>query len=203
MQEAVEQGYVPNRWMGCVLGDEAQFFQQLGIPLKAIRFRHMREQETPHYSGGNFDLEILFSFGWKEVIGNAYRRDHDLQSHMDGSQKDLSIDVEGEKVIPHVIEPSFGIDRILYAILEHTYRPKNDTRDWSWFRFPPALAPYTAIILPLLNRPKLEELATRIFAECKQQGLAVLYDDRGRIGRRYARADEIGIPFAVKSTLRV
>lgn len=197
VQEAVEQGYVPNRWMGCVLGDEVRFFQQLGIPLEAIRFRHMRKQETPHYSGGNFDLEILFSFGWKEVIGNAYRRDHDLQSHMDGSQKDLSIDVEGEKVIPHVIEPSFGIDRILYAILEHTYRPKNDKRDWSWFQFPPILAPYTAVILPLLNRSELEELATRIFTESKQQGLAVLYDDRGRIGRRYARADEIGIPFAV------
>jgi len=111
--------------------------------------------------------------------------------------QDLSIDVEGEKVVPHVIEPSFGIDRIVYAILEHTYRPKNDRRDWSWFEPPPSLAPYKAVILPLLNRPELEELATRIFVESKEEGLAVLYDDRGRIGRRYARADEIGIPLAV------
>ncbi|MDO8055295.1 MAG: glycine--tRNA ligase [Candidatus Hermodarchaeota archaeon] len=197
VQGAVEQGYVPNQWVGCILGDEVQFFHQLGIPPEAIRFRHMRKEETPHYSGGNFDLEVQFSFGWKEVIGNAYRRDHDLRSHMDGSQKDLSIDVEGEKVVPHVIEPSFGIDRIVYAVLEHTYRPKNDRRDWSWFELPPSLAPYKAVILPLLNRPELEELATRIFVESKEEGLAVLYDDRGRIGRRYARADEIGIPLAV------
>lgn len=197
VEEAVEKEYVPNQWMGCILGDEVLFFQQLGIPTKAVRFRHMRKEETPHYSGGNFDLEVHFSFGWKEVIGNAYRLDHDLQSHMSGSQKDLSIDVEGEKVVPHVIEPSFGVDRIIYAILEHTYQPKDNGRGWSWFQFPLALAPYTAVILPLLNRTELEELATQLFVKCKNQGLTVLYDDRGRIGRRYARADEIGIPFAV------
>ncbi len=197
VQEAYENSYVPNQWMACVLGDEAVFFQQLGIPDEAIRFRHMRPEETPHYSGGNFDLEVNLSFGWKEVIGNAYRRDHDLQSHMMGSQKDLSYDMEGKKIVPHVIEPSFGVDRLVYAILEHTYRPIRESRDWTWFKLPLALAPYDAVILPLLNRPELEEVALKLFAVCKQESLAVLYDDRGRIGRRYARADEIGIPKAV------
>ena len=197
VKEAVNKKLVPNQWMACILGDEVEFFKLLGIPENAIRFRHMRPEETPHYSGGNFDLEIHLSFGWKEVIGNAYRRDHDLKSHMKGSQKDLSLDVKGKKVVPHVIEPSFGIDRIIYAILEHTYRPKDDTRGWTWFQLPITLAPYQAVILPLLNRPELEEKAMRLFNVCKQQGLAVVYDASGRIGRRYARADEIGIPKAV------
>ncbi|MFW9983354.1 MAG: glycine--tRNA ligase [Candidatus Odinarchaeota archaeon] len=197
VKDAYEKKYVPNQWMACTLGDEVVFFQKLGIPENAVRFRHMRPEETPHYSGGNFDLEILFSFGWKEVIGNAYRQDHDLQSHIKGSKKDLSLEFEGKKIIPHVIEPSFGIDRIIYAILEHTYRPKNKSRGWSWFQFPVDLAPYQAVILPLLNRPEIEEPAKHLYQQCKLQGHSILYDDRGRIGRRYARADEIGIPKAV------
>ncbi len=197
VQDAFKKKYVPNQWMACILGDEIGFFKELGIPETAMRFRHMRPEETPHYSGGNFDLEIKLSFGWKEVVGNAYRRDHDLKSHISASKKDLSLEVEGEKVIPHVVEPSFGIDRVIYAVLEHTYRPKDSSRGWSWFQFPLKLSPYQSVILPLLNRPELEERAIRLYNICKQQGIAVLYDDRGRIGRRYARADEIGIPKAV------
>jgi glycyl-tRNA synthetase len=197
VQEAFEKKYVPNQWMACILGDQVKFFRLLGIPEKAVRFRYMRPEETPHYSGGNFDLEVQLSFGWKEVIGNAYRRDHDLQSHIKGSKKDLSLNIEGKKVVPHVLEPSFGIDRIIYAILEHTYRPKDKTRGWTWFQLPPNLAPYTAVILPLLNRPELEEKATTLYTVCKLQRVDILYDASGRIGRRYARADEIGIPKAV------
>ncbi|MFX1561801.1 MAG: glycine--tRNA ligase [Promethearchaeota archaeon] len=195
--EAFEKKLVPNQWMACVLGDESTFFRQLGIPDDVIRFRHMRPEETPHYSGGNYDLEVHFSFGWKEVIGNAYRRDHDLNAHIKSSQKDLSIEVDGAKVVPHVIEPSFGIERILYCILENCYRSKDDTRGWTWFQFPPEIAPYNAVILPLLNQPELESIAFRLFKACKDSGKAVLYDANGRIGRRYARADEIGISYAV------
>ena len=194
--EAAERGLVPNQWMACVLGDEMVFFQQLGMPREAIRFRHMRPEETPHYSGGNFDLEVRLSIGWKEVVGNAYRTDHDLRAHMKGSQKDLSVEMDGRKVVPHVIEPSFGVDRLLYCIMEHTFR-RDESRGWSWFQFPPALAPYDAVILPLLERPQLEEKAHTLYRECLEMGLAVMYDGRGRIGRRYARADEIGIPTAV------
>jgi glycyl-tRNA synthetase len=195
--EAFEKQIVPNQWIACILGDEMVFFRKLGIPEKAIRFRHMRTEETPHYSGGNFDLEVHLSFGWKEVIGNAYRRDHDLQAHMSSSKKDLHIEVNGEKIIPHVIEPSFGIDRLIYCILEHNYRPKSDQRKWSWFQFPLNIAPYDAVILPLLNRPELETASNQLYQILKISGLGVLYDDRGRIGRRYARADEIGIPYAI------
>ncbi len=197
VEEVFTQGIVPNQWMASVLGNEMVFIPQLGIPKEAIRFRHMRPEETPHYSGGNFDLEVQLSIGWKEVIGNAYRRDHDLQAHMKGSQKDLSIDVEGTKVIPHVVEPSFGIERLLYCVLEHTYRPKGEKRGWTWFQFPPQMAPFDAVFLPLLKRPEFEEIAYNLYKKCQLQRLAVLYDEKGRIGRRYARADEIGIPSAV------
>jgi glycyl-tRNA synthetase len=197
VEEAYTKGIVPNQWMASILGNEMVFIPTLGIPKEAIRFRHMRPEETPHYSGGNFDLEIQLSIGWKEVIGNAYRRDHDLQAHMKGSQKDLSVDIEGNKVIPHVVEPSFGVERLLYCILEHTYRPKSEERGWTWFQFPPQMAPFDAVILPLLKRSELEKIAYSLHKKCRQLGLATLYDEKGRIGRRYARADEIGIPSAV------
>ncbi|MFX1474319.1 MAG: glycine--tRNA ligase [Promethearchaeota archaeon] len=197
VEEAYRKRIVPNQWMASVLGNEMVFIPKLGIPREAIRFRHMRPEETPHYSGGNFDLEIQLSIGWKEVIGNAYRRDHDLQAHMKGSQKDLSVDIEGTKVIPHVVEPSFGIERLLYCVLEHTYRPKSEERGWTWFQFPTQMAPFDAVFLPLLKRSELEEIAYALYKKCQQQGLAALYDEKGRIGRRYARADEIGIPSAV------
>jgi glycyl-tRNA synthetase len=173
------------------------YLDVLKFPKDRFRFRQLSDEEKAFYNKYHWDVELDLSIGWKEVIGNAYRRDHDLRAHMNSSQKDLSYDLEGTKIIPHVIEPSFGIDRILYCILEHTYHPKDEARDWTWFAFPPSLAPFDAVILPLLNKPELEEKAHDLYTRCKAKGLSVLYDDSGHIGRRYARSDEIGIPAAI------
>jgi len=195
-KEAVEREIVPNAYMAYYLAKEAEFFERIGIPREKFYFRHMLPEETPFYSGGNFDLEVELSIGVKEVVGNAYRTDYDLRSHMEHSGEDLSVDVDGEKVIPEVIEPSFGVERMVYCIMECCYR-EDDGRGWSWFQFPPEIAPITALILPLMKKEPLTSIAKKLFKKIRKEGLFVEYDDRGSIGKRYARADEIGVPICV------
>lgn len=194
--EAVKKKLLPNEWMGYFLAKEFEFYKSLGIPEDALRFRHMLPEETPHYSGGNFDLEIKFDFGWKETVGNAYRTDHDLKSHLKFSGQDVSVTLEdGSKILPHVVEPSFGIERSLYAIMLHCY-VEDKERGWNWFRFPVKLAPYIAGIFPLMNKDNLPKKAREIYDKLKMK-FDVFYDDSGSIGKRYARADEIGTLVAI------
>jgi glycyl-tRNA synthetase len=195
-KEAVDKGIIPNQHQAYYLAKETQFYQSLGLPFEMFRFRHMLPEETPHYSKGNFDLEINFDFGWKEVVGNAYRTDHDLKSHIAKSGVDLSVALDdGSKIVPHVVEPSFGIERTLYGILLNCYRDDKE-RGWERFAFPPELAPYTAGVFPLVNKDGLQEKAEEVFNMLKEC-FDVFYDDRGSIGKRYARADEIGTPFCI------
>jgi glycyl-tRNA synthetase len=156
----------------------------------------MMPEETPFYSGGNFDLEVELSIGRKEIVGNAYRTSYDLSNHMKKSGKDLSIDSDGEKVIPEVVEPSFGVERAIYCILEHCYR-EDDGRGWDWFQFPPKFAPLSVLVVPLMKKEPLAEISFKTYENLKENGINVEYDDRGSVGKRYARADEIGIPFCV------
>ncbi|NIO45076.1 MAG: glycine--tRNA ligase [Candidatus Aenigmarchaeota archaeon] len=194
--EALRKRIVPNQNLAYFLARETQFYQSIGLPFEAFRFRHMLPEETPHYSKGNFDLEIKFDFGWKEVVGNAYRTDHDLKKHMEKSGVDLSVRLDdGAKVIPHVVEPSFGIERTIYGILFHCYRDDKE-RGWEWFAFPPSIAPYSVGVFPLVNKNGLQEKAKEVLKLLKKH-FDVFYDDSGSIGRRYARADEVGTPFGI------
>jgi glycyl-tRNA synthetase len=115
---------------------------------------------------------------------------------MEKSGVDLSIAVDdGTKVIPHVVEPSFGIERTIYSILLNCYKDDKE-RGWEWFSFPPELAPYTAGVFPLVNKDGLQEKAEEVFKMLKKC-FDVFYDDRGSIGKRYARSDEVGTPFCI------
>ena len=194
-EEAVKVGMIPNKWMAYFMAKQMIFYQKLGIPFDSLRHRHMLPEETPHYSKGNFDLEIKFDFGWKEVVGNAYRTDHDLASHAKNSGKDMSIIDDNEKIMPHVIEPSFGIPRTIYGILLHCF-VEDKERGWDWFKFPAAIAPYTACIFPLVNKNGLDTKAKEIYERLKEN-FDIFYDGSGSIGRRYARADEVGTPFCI------
>ncbi|MEM5801125.1 MAG: glycine--tRNA ligase [Candidatus Aenigmatarchaeota archaeon] len=194
--EAVKKKILPNKWMGYFLAKEFEFFKSLGIKEENMRFRHMLPEETPHYSGGNFDLEIKFDFGWKEVVGNAYRTDHDLKNHSKFSGEDLSVALpDGRKVLPHVVEPSFGLERILYAILLESYVDDKE-RGWVWLKLPKKIAPYAAGVYPLVNKDKLPDKAREVYKLLKKE-FDVFFDDSGSIGKRYARADEIGVPFGI------
>jgi glycyl-tRNA synthetase len=192
--EAVKKEIVPNQWMTYFMVKELEWYQQLGLPVEALRHRHMLPEETPHYSKGNFDMEIKYDFGWKEVVGNAYRTDFDLQTHMKHSGKDLSVVEDGEKIVPHTIEPSFGLERTFYAILLYSF-VEDKKRGWDWFKFPAKIAPYTAAVFPLVNKDGVDKKAKEVFELLK--GLDVFYDESGSIGKRYARADEIGVPYCI------
>jgi glycyl-tRNA synthetase len=207
---AMKKGIFPNNIQAYFVGKVFQFYQSLGIPYEMLRFRHLLETETPFYSKGNFDLEIKLDMGWKEAVGIAYRTDHDLSTHGKNSGSKLDADVqkagqkEIKKVVPHVVEPSFGVERALYCVVEHAYRPgiakgaekKNESdREWDWFQIQPHIAPFSAMVYPLMKKPELAGKAIEIFTAIKKAGIPVFYDQAGQIGRRYARADEIGTPY--------
>ncbi|HOQ20657.1 MAG TPA: glycine--tRNA ligase, partial [Methanothermobacter sp.] len=102
--------------------------------------------------------------------------------------------IKGERIFPHVIEPSFGIDRIIYSLLLHSYK-KEDER--SYFDFPADIAPIEVVVLPLINKEELVQLALKIKEDLRNNGILAEFDTSGTIGRRYARMDEIGVPFAI------
>ncbi|MFH0929597.1 MAG: glycine--tRNA ligase [Candidatus Aenigmatarchaeota archaeon] len=193
--EAVDKGIVPNKWMAYFMAKQMIFYQKLGIPFEALRHRHMTPEETPHYSKGNFDLEIKLDIGWKETVGNAYRTDYDLKNHSQSSGKDMTIMDDNEKVLPHVIEPSFGLERTIYGILLNCF-VEDKERGWDWFKFPARIAPYTVCVFPLVKKDGLQEKSREV-SEMLKKSFDVFFDPSGSIGRRYARADEIGTPFCV------
>ena len=209
LEDALNKGVFHNNIQAFFVGKVFDYYQSLGIPYESLRFRHMLPEETPFYSKGNFDLEIELDIGWKEAVGVAYRTDHDLSTHAEQSGQKLEAEIQIpnkplKKLVPHVVEPSFGVERALYSILEHTYRAKipkgaekenPSDREWDWFQLPANIAPFSAMIYPLMRKAPLKEKARALFQKLKEARFDVFYDERGGIGRRYARADEVGTPY--------
>ncbi|VVB66439.1 Proline--tRNA ligase [Candidatus Gugararchaeum adminiculabundum] len=202
-EDFVKDKTIPNEIQAYFIARATQFYLHLGLPQEKFWFRHLRQNETPHYSGGNFDLEFVTSYGKIETIGIAYRTDFDLKSHSEMSKQDLSVFIEERKakILPYVVEPSFGVDRLLWCILETAYRNggKGDIegRDWAWFDFSPVIAPYDCAIFPLMKKDGLSEKAEELYQQLLEQGIEAFYSETGSIGKRYARADEIGVPYAL------
>lgn len=163
-----------------------------------LRARDHEKEELSHYSRATTDLEFLFPFGWGELWGIADRTDYDLRQHQDVSKQDLTYfdDEKKEKYLPYVIEPSLGADRVVLAFLCAAYDEEEleggDVR--TVLHFHPALAPVKIGVLPLSK--KLNEGAEKIYTELSKY-YNCEYDDRGNIGKRYRRQDEIGTPFCV------
>jgi glycyl-tRNA synthetase len=105
--------------------------------------------------------------------------------------------VTGQFVVPHVIEPSYGVDRILYSVLEASYQPASPKREWTTLALPTAMAPIQVGVFPLMGRDNLDTTAQHVEEDLRRSGLHAAYDDSGSIGRRYARMDEVGTPFCV------
>ncbi len=173
----------------------------LGMKEDHIRLRDHDKEELSFYSKGTTDIEYTFPFGWGELWGIADRTDYDLTRHQEVSGADMSYfdDAKNEKYIPYVIEPSLGADRVVLAFLCEAYDEENiGTEDKPDMRtvlhFHPALAPVKVGVLPLSK--KLAEGATKIYERLSKK-FNCEYDDRGNIGKRYRRQDEIGTPFCV------
>ena len=111
--------------------------------------------------------------------------------------EDVEEEINGEKIIPHVIEPSFGIDRIVYSVLLHSFHTAENEDDKDYFKFAKSIAPVQLGIFPLVNKEGPREIAIELTEKLRSHGFTVEYDASGTIGKRYARADEIGIPLAI------
>ncbi len=192
--ESVKGGIVPNEIFAYFLVKEWDFYKKVGIREPEMYFRVLREDETPHYSKRNIDMEVQTSFGIVETIGNAYRTDYDLSQHAKLSGEEFAVFVESEKkkVTPHVFEVSMGVDRLLFCMLEHCFREATKEKDWEWFDFPAVVSPYELGVYPLMKKDGLAERAQETAAELRKK-YDVFYRDSGSIGRRYARGDEIGV----------
>ncbi|BBF45229.1 Glycyl-tRNA synthetase [Lachnospiraceae bacterium KM106-2] len=174
------------------------WLQTLGIKPEEMRVRDHEAAELSFYSKATSDIEFLFPFGWGELWGIADRTDYDLTRHQEESKVDLTYfdDEKKQKYIPYVIEPSLGADRVTLAFLVNAYDEEEigdgDVR--TVMHFHPALAPVKVGVLPLSK--KLNEGAEKVYAELSKY-YNCEFDDRGNIGKRYRRQDEIGTPFCV------
>lgn len=172
----------------------------LGLNKENIRWRAHTDQERSHYSERTADIEYKFPWGFKEMYGLAYRTDFDLRNHTEKSGVDLQYqDMEtNRKFIPHVIEPTFGMDRSVLAVLMDSYSQDEVTgKVRVVLKMKPVLAPYKTAVFPLLaNKPELVELARKVYLDL-QKDFMVAWDERGNIGKRYASQDEIGTPLCI------
>lgn len=155
-----------------------------------------------HYARACTDVTFTFPFGTQELMGIAARGNYDLTQHSEGSGKNLGeyFDEEKkEKYIPHCIEPSLGVDRLMLAVICSAYAEDEvGGEKRNFLKFSPRIAPIKAVVLPLLkNKEGLVSVARDIFEKLQQRGYNVQYDAAGAVGRRYRRADEVGIPFAI------
>lgn len=177
------------------------FATAVGLPEGMVHELEIKAEDRAHYSKRTIDFEFEYPFGRKELWGLAYRTDFDLSAHEKGSGISLSyLDEETkEKFIPHVIEPSLGVDRTILAILVSAYREDDmggEVR--TYLALAPKIAPIKAMVSPLLkNKPELVAKAREVRAELKKVHSAIAWDDNGNIGKRYRRQDEIGTPFCI------
>ncbi len=187
------------------LEERLKFYEEIGLSREKLKVLDVPADERAHYSKGTYDIEYEFPFGVQELEGVAYRTDYDLTQHQTHSGKPLDyFDEETkERFIPHVVEPSAGVDRTVLALLCAAYdeetvtdeKGKSETR--IVLRFHPRMAPVKCGIFPLLkNKPELVEKAREVAALLKPH-MNVFYDETGAIGRRYRRQDEAGTPFGI------
>jgi glycyl-tRNA synthetase len=170
----------------------------LGLRDANLRVREHSAEERSHYSSGTSDIEYLYPIGWQELEGVANRGAFDLTQHTQHSGTKLEyVGPDGERYVPHVIEPAVSIERIFVALLCDAYHEEVvGERDRTVLRLSPRVAPVKAAVLPLITRD--EGMATRaknLFGELRRR-FSVEHDDSGQIGRRYRRQDEIGTPWA-------
>ncbi|MEN9561701.1 MAG: hypothetical protein RIQ56_974 [Candidatus Parcubacteria bacterium] len=184
-------------WQSAML----EFADSVGIDRGRIHQVEISAADRAHYSKHSVDTEFDFPFGQKELFGLAYRTDFDLSSHAKASGAELSIQdgPEGAKIVPHVVEPSFGVDRTILAVLTSAYTEDalgGEVR--TYLKFPMAVAPIKAAVFPLLkNKPVLAEKAREVYLMLKKYVPQIMWDDNGNIGKRYRRQDEIGTPFCI------
>ena len=201
-QMEIEYFVNPENWQEAfdeLLKSTHEFLEALGLDPENIHELDVPPEDRAHYSKKTIDIEYDFPIGKEELMGIAYRTDFDLMNIQRVSGKSMEYTIKGtnEKFVPHVIEPSFGVERALMAVLSSAYR--EDEQNGSkriYLALPEHLAPVKFAVSPLLkNKPELVEKAREIYANLSKKNPGrVMWDDNGNIGKRYRRQDEIGTP---------
>ena len=204
-QMEIEYFVNPENWQEAfdeLLKSTHEFLEALGLNPRNIHELDVPAEDRAHYSKKTIDIEYDFPIGKEELMGIAYRTDFDLMNIQRVSGKSMEYTIKGtnEKFVPHVIEPSFGVERALMAVLSSAYR--EDEQNGSkrvYLALPEHLAPVKFAVSPLLkNKPELVEKAREIYANLSKKNPGrVMWDDNGNIGKRYRRQDEIGTPHCV------
>jgi glycyl-tRNA synthetase len=187
------------------LKERIKFYQDIGIARERLHILDVPEEERAFYSRGTFDIEYEFPFGRQELEGVAYRTDYDLSQHQKASGKSLEyFDEEAkQKFIPHVVEPSAGVDRTVLALICEAYTEdqapdeKGNMETRTVLRFHPRMAPIKCAVFPLLKNKEPLVAKAKEIVDLLRPHMYVFYDESGAIGRRYRRQDEVGTPFGV------
>lgn len=204
-QMEIEYFVNPNNWQqdfDSLLSSTYKFLtEKMGLNANDIHELDVPEEDRAHYSKKTIDIEFDYPIGREELMGIAYRTDFDLSNIARVSGKNMEyVDKNSkEKFIPHVIEPSFGVERLLMAILSTAYTEvQEDGKTRTYLKFPDNLAPISIIVAPLLkNKPALVEKAKEVYNQLRKKYNNVSLDMSGKIGKVYAKADEIGVPKVV------
>lgn len=204
-QMEIEYFVTPATWQehfDYFLEQQMTFLQSdLGLSQAKIHKVDVPAADRAHYSKHSVDTEFDFPFGQKELLGLAYRTDYDLNAHTKASKVDLSyFDEETkERFVPHVIEPTFGVGRLLLAVLSDAYAEDEQGGEKRvYLKFSPKVAPIKAAVFPLLkNKPELVAKAREVYSMLKKEIPQIVFDDNGNIGKRYRRQDEVGTPWCI------
>jgi len=184
-------------WHAYWLAEQLLWFKKLGL-LNKIKVREHMKSELSHYSSATFDMDYEYPFGSKEIAGIANRGQFDLNQHIkeSGEKLDLFDEKTRKRVIPKVIEPTFGIERVFLALLCQAYE-YDSRRENIVLKLPAFLAPIKAAVFPIVKvDEKMVEIARKIYKELRKD-ISIVYDDSGSVGRRYSRADEQGTPYCI------
>jgi glycyl-tRNA synthetase len=194
MKELLEKNKL-EEWHAYWLAEQIIWFKKMG--LDEIKIREHTKEELSHYSSATFDIDYLYPFGSREVAGNANRGQYDLTQHQKESKVNMEVFDEKykNKIIPKVIEPTFGIERIFLALLTKAYTYDKE-RNNVVLKLPAKIAPIKAAIFPIVKREDFEKISRHIFHDLKKEW-NVIYDISGSIGRRYSRNDEVGTPYCI------
>ena len=204
-QMEIEYFVDPKHWQEAfdeLLAATHDFLAELGLKPEHIHELDVPAEDRAHYSKKTIDIEYDYPIGREELMGIAYRTDFDLMNIQRASGKSMEYTVKGTntKFVPHVIEPSFGVERALMAVLSGAYREDEQNGEKRvYLALPEHLAPVKFAVSPLLkNKPELVEKAREVYASlAKANPGRVMWDDNGNIGKRYRRQDEIGTPYCV------
>jgi len=198
VEDTIKKGMIKTKsYAWCVWLAYTQFLN-MGIPAENIRVRQHNPDEKAFYAEDAWDIEVkLRSFGWTECCGIHDRTDYDLTQHSKFSNTNLSATREdGSKVMPHVLEIAFGIDRPVLAMLDIFYEKKEKEEGKTLLNIPYKLAPIELMIFPLMKKPELTKIARAIKSDLENE-FVVTYDEAGSIGKRYLRSTELGVPYCM------